>query len=417
VLFRASNHQRRHDKAHTQRLRGRQSLETLVNHLASCDWIARVDGNHRGKWLIEVRCVMAIRPHLTHGQAATTFRMTMTIPTTDLARDDAAQPMSLLGLVTAIAERWRMLLILGLSGAIIAALWSLFAVPRFRATLKFALEVQNINPSISQLSALAGQFGVNGPQGTRSLQFYADVLTSESLLRRIAEDSFPGSDGTPQRLVDILRISGDSPRERLANAVSRLQRGAVNTSTNDRTGTVKVDVLLPDPQLASAVAEKLFDELQVFNGQSMRSSATERRRFAEREATRARTELDSAETVMRAFLDANRGDLGNSPRLTFQRARIQRRLDLLSDQFRRLEGEREQARIDAVRDTPVLTMVEAPVPPIYRDSPRRVRMTLTGGIIGGLVALAIIALEASGRSAMALDAAGFQRLRAALRRR
>lgn len=341
----------------------------------------------------------------------------MTTPSPDLTRDDTAASPSLLGLVTAIAERWRMLLVLGLSGAIIAAVWSVLAVPRFRASLKFALEVQNINPSLNQLSALAGQFGVSGPQGTRSLQFYADVLTGETLLRRIAQDSFPDPGDGRQPLLDILKSAGDNHDERLANAVSRLQHGAINTSTNDRTGTVKLDVLLPDPQLATAVAEKLFDELQVFNGQSMRSSATERRRFAEREAARARAELDSAEAVMQAFLDANRGGLDNSPRLTFLRARIQRRIDLLSDQFRRLEGEREQARIDAVRDTPVLTVVEAPVPPIYRDSPRRVRMTLTGGIIGGLLALAIIALETSGRSAVALDAAGLQRLRAALRRR
>jgi len=334
----------------------------------------------------------------------------MTPSATPAAGETAVSEISLLGLAATVLQRWRLIALLGIAGAMIAAAWSLVAAPRFRTSLKFALQAENINPSLAQFSALAGQLGVVRPEGARSLQFYADVLTGETLLRRLAQDSFADDSGEPRQLMDLLQVRGESSTDRLANAVARLKREAVNTSTDDRTGTVTLQVTLPDPQLASHVTSKLFDELQLFNVDAMRTSATERRRFAEREATRARMELDSAEAGMRAFLDANRGGLDNSPRLAFQRTRIQRRIDLLNDQFRRLETEREQARIDAVRDTPVLTLVEQPVPPIHRDYPRRVRMTLTGGILGGLVALALIALGVAAGSARNLDPEGYQRL-------
>ena len=159
----------------------------------------------------------------------------------------------------------------------------------------------------------------------------------------------------------------------------------------------------------------MYQHLERFNFETRRSAASERREFAARELVRARNELADAEATMRSFLEANRAGL-ESPRLNFQRQQHQRRIEVLNELYGRLARELQEAKVDEVRDTPVFTVVQQPEPPVYRDFPRRTRMTLAGGLMGGAAAILWIVLAASARSARQLDPAAFAALHG-LRRR
>jgi len=321
---------------------------------------------------------------------------------------------SLLQLTAALLSRWRLIVALGLTGAIVAAAWALLATPRYRAVGKYALEERRQPSAVGGLAALAGQLG-GALGGVRSLQFYADVLVGREILRKVALDTFPDpASGTRRPLIDILEIRGDTPAERETFAIERLEKAA-NTSTNDRTGTITLEVSLPDPELAAAVGRRMYDHLEEFNFETRRSAASERREFAARELVRARSELADAEAAMRSFLEANRAGL-EIPRLNFQRQQHQRRIEVLNELYGRLARELQEAKVDEVRDTPVFTVVQQPEPPVYRDFPRRTRMTLAGGLMGGAAAVLWIVLAASARSARELDPAGFAALHG-LRRR
>jgi uncharacterized protein involved in exopolysaccharide biosynthesis len=99
------------------------------------------------------------------------------------------------------------------------------------------------------------------------------------------------------------------------------------------------------------------------------------------------------------------------------REQLNRRIELLTDEYGRLSRELQDAQIDEVRDTPVFTLVQAPVAPVYRDFPRRTRMTITGAVLAAALAVAWAAFRAAGWSLRELDPAGYQQLRSSLRRR
>jgi uncharacterized protein involved in exopolysaccharide biosynthesis len=333
--------------------------------------------------------------------------------------DPSAEPgTSLLRLAADFVRRWRFIALLGFLGAAGAAAWSLVAEPRYRSFARFALEEQRGLPDAGGLAAIAGRLSGGALGGIRSLQFYADLLVGPDILGAVLADSFPRPEDPARRapLIDILEVHGDTPEERRLRGVELLQERAVATSTNDRTGTITLEVSLRDPDLAVAVAERLYRHLEQFNFETRRSSASERREFAARELERARQELNAAESAMRAFLESNRGGL-DIPRLDFRRQQLQRRIDLANDTYSRLALELQEASIDEVRDTPVFTLVQRPIAPIYREFPRRTRMTLIGGILGGALAVLIIIVQVSTRSARALDPSGFDQLRAAMRGR
>ncbi len=342
----------------------------------------------------------------------------MTQPPAASTAPESPEPSpTLLSLIGTVAARWRLIVLMAVTGAVVAAAWALLATPRFRATGRYALEERNPLAMSAGIAALAGQLGAGSLTGARSLQFYAEVLVGRDLLEEIALDTFPdpARAGARAPLIDILRVGPDSPRKRLSAAVLRLGR-LITTSTNDRTGTITLDVVMPDAELAADVGSRLYQELEHFNAETRGSAARRRREFADRELTRARGELAGAEGGMRQFLEANRDGL-NTPRLAFLRQQLQRKIELATELYSQFARELEEARIDEVRDTPVFTIVERPEAPAYREFPRRVRMVLLGGFLGAALAMAWVIAGFIGWSARVLGPSGLAALRGGSRHR
>jgi uncharacterized protein involved in exopolysaccharide biosynthesis len=90
------------------------------------------------------------------------------------------------------------------------------------------------------------------------------------------------------------------------------------------------------------------------------------------------------------FLESNRNYSG-SPTLQATRDRLQRELSLKSQIHSTLTQAYEQARIDEVRDTPVITVVEAPEVSARPDS-RRMVIRLAVALLVGLVLAVAVAL-------------------------
>jgi uncharacterized protein involved in exopolysaccharide biosynthesis len=326
-------------------------------------------------------------------------------------------PITIIAVVAALARRKRLHLLGLLTGARVAAIWSFMVRERYAATAIFAPGDQATPQLPGGLAALGSAFGSNLSlgEGTRSLQFYAEVLKGHDLLSAVALDSFPVPDapGTRQPLSVLMHQGGDTPARVLDNTVTSLQKRAVSTSVNDRTGMISLTVAMPSPELAAAVANRLYSRLEAFNFAMRRSGATSRREFSERELAKARDNLDGTEAAMRDFLERNRGGL-DTPRLALQREQLQRRIDVAQIAYRQMTQELVEARIAEARDTPVFTVVQQAAPPMDRTYPQRKRMIALGGIVGGCLAALAIALQANAGRVRELDPESFAALRRAL---
>ena len=91
-----------------------------------------------------------------------------------------------------------------------------------------------------------------------------------------------------------------------------------------------------------------------------------------------------AEDSLKAFLVENR-QFSNSPQLTFEHDRLQRQVAMRQVLVTAMAQAYEQARIDGVRNTPVITVIDQPEPPPLPDRCGRL-LTLMLGLTGGLVA-------------------------------
>ena len=269
--------------------------------------------------------------------------------------------LDLLGAANAVLDRWRALVSWIFAGAAVAVLVTVAWSGDHVASSRFIAQGQS-----SFLSGLASQFNLS--LGTvdraQSPEFYVELLQSREILRAgagteyvflpdlMAEDSLRGT------LVELYQVDGSTPETRLRAAAARLASD-VTATADPRTGLVLVQTRAPWPGLAESINARLLELLNEFNVERRRSQAAAQRAFTESRLAEAREEHRSTEDELAQFLQANR-QFQNSPMLTFEMNRLQRQVDLRQQLYTSLALEHERARIEEVRNTPVLTVVEGP---------------------------------------------------------
>jgi uncharacterized protein involved in exopolysaccharide biosynthesis len=249
---------------------------------------------------------------------------------------------------------------------------------------------QSSSSGASRLSGLAAQFGINvgGGGGGESLEFYSALPKSRALLKRAVESQYrvpgagPDSTDLVGNLVQLYGVDGDTPDQRLRSTI-RLLQDKVTVTSDESSGLVKIAVAAPWPDLAVQIDRKLLDELNDFNLHRRQSQAGAERAFLEARLDEARHELDSAEGALAGFTDANR-HYQESPMLSLRAARLQRRVDVQQQVYATLAQAYEQARIEQVRNTPVLTVIEPPDGSAQQTAPLLIK-TLALAIILGLM--------------------------------
>lgn len=306
--------------------------------------------------------------------------------------DDEADEISLLELVNVLLKRWKLVVGLPLGLAFLAAVYSLIVPPMFTATATFVPESEEQGMGLpGGLAGLAAQFGLAFPGGgSGGPAFYADVLQSRTVLDHVLLTRFPDPrsevPGDSAPLIDIINVPGEELVERLEKGRRRLGR-ALSIGVDEETFIVSVSVETKRYRaLAAAVANRFVDLLSEFNTETRQSNARVRRDFIEERMHQAELELAQAEEVLKDFLEANRQFRG-SPELTFEYERLQRQVTIKQEVYTTLRRSYEEARIQEVNDTPVVTVIDRAVPPIRKSSPKRRLNVILAFFLGGVLSV------------------------------
>jgi len=296
---------------------------------------------------------------------------------------------SLFGLLNIMLAHRRLMLAVPLS--LLSVVMVLLSVkrPSWSAGASF---VPQSDDQQSGLARVAAQFGVAAP-GTQELgpAFYVEFLTGRTVLTEVVlgQYSLQTDTGTATgTLLDLLEVRAPNQSLRIEKGLKALRR-RLTTDLSLRTGVVSFAVQAPNPVLAKEVAQRFLDEVNRFNVERRQSRARAQRVFAESRLAELKPALREAEDQLQSFIQQNR-DFRNSPQLTFQQERLAREILLRQQAYMMMNTAYEQARIDEVRDTPVITIVEAPAVPARPDPRRRVIFGLLSLVAGGFFALLIV---------------------------
>ena len=269
----------------------------------------------------------------------------------------------------------------------------------------------------SQLSGIAAQFGINvsGSGGGQSAQFYIDLLESRPLLGPVSERTYTirtDSGIITGNLVRIFRINDRRPAVRRARVINGL-KAAVSATVSVKTGVITMKVTSGNPQLALQIAQNVLDQVNVYNLARRQEQAALERGFVERRVSEAQAQLRQAESELGYFLNTNR-QYRTSPQLTLEYGRLQRTMDMRQSIYTSLLQAFETARIEEMRDLPVITIVEPPEQPLEPNRRGGARKALLGIFIGLALGIALAFLRAkfaANRAAQSDDFLEFTALR------
>lgn len=242
----------------------------------------------------------------------------------------------------------------------------------------------------SQLSGLAQQFGLGSVDGGQSASFYMDLVESRSLLAAVGNRDYSmrtDSGVVTGNIVKIYGIRSRNPAVQKIRMVDAL-RGQVDKAVNTRTGVITVKVQARTPEMAVQISRNILDEVNRFNLNRRQALAGAERSFVEKRLGEAQLELRQAEENLQSFLTENR-EFRSSPGLQLEFDRLNRTVSMRQQLYNGLAQSYEQAKIEEVRDLPVITVVEPPETPIAPEPHGTVRKTLIGIIVGVAIGILI----------------------------
>ena len=338
-----------------------------------------------------------------------------------LALDDTATlRVSLLGVLEIIAKHLRLLILAPLAVVVIAVLYVLVVGRTFRADSAFAPEAPG--GPMQRVAGLAAQFGVTlgGGDGAESVDFYAELVRSRSILEQVVMHHYEvpkhgllaGADSASGTLIDVFEAGGKTPGQRLNSAIQRLS-SSLTVRASPRSNIVHVSVVAPSRELSEAINANVLKAVSDFNVGKRQTRATSERTFVTERLRIAQAELQSAEAALESFLQGNRR-YEDSPQLVVEYGRLQRRVELRQQVANTLAQAFEQSRIEEVRNTPVITVIERPEGAAVPERTLR-RAAVLGGVVGGFITLGVVFLIELLRSQQALDPEGHARLLAQVR--
>lgn len=332
--------------------------------------------------------------------------------------DTKNREVRLFGLAEVVARRIRAIVVAPIVAGAVAAVVAAIVGTGYIAKATFLPETAG--SAQSGLVGLAAQFGVNvgGAGAGESLQFYSVLLHSRELLEavgmheyRFVADSASGK-VLSGNLYQLFRIHDDSWQKKQLAMVNRL-RDDIEIDANIQAGTITVTTNAPWAPLAEQIASSVIDFVNRFNLERRQTRAKAEREFIEQRLDEARKALTQAEDDVRQFMEDNRS-YESSAALRQRVADLERRVSLRQQLYVNFSQAFEQARIEEVRNTPVISVVDGPV-----GSARPKRSPIIVGILtalgtGILMVAALFAWEFIQRQRVR-DPVGYTQLAAALR--
>ena len=258
--------------------------------------------------------------------------------------------------------------------------------PTYTSTAKIMSSSTGSNSSISQVAGLASQFGIDVPGQSQTMWVYNDMIKSRTVGRKIVAKTFDTNKfGEGKTLVQILTYGDKKPENSLEDfttiAVDILTQDMITINEDIRTGIFTIELSSIEPMLSKQILDVLIKELDLHQQNYMKEIYSKTRIFIEDRIHNTKIELEEAEEKLKNFSDRNRR-IENSPALLLEQQRLAREVTVLTGVFTTLKQQYETAKIEEVKDSNYILVLDYPELPIRKSKPQRKAMVILAGFIG-----------------------------------
>lgn len=190
-----------------------------------------------------------------------------------------------------------------------------------------------------------------------SPQVIARIVRSRMLAEMLgAREYFHQGKGRHVKLPEIFKVKEKDPA-RIEYFTHLSLNRALTTNIDARIKSLDVILKVDDPRVASELTNAIVEELDNYNKHYRNSKARSNREFIEKRLADTGDSLKKYEEALRSFKEENRM-IAQSPALLLRQQRLVRMININQELYLLLSKEYETAKIQEVRDTPVLDIIE-----------------------------------------------------------
>lgn len=261
---------------------------------------------------------------------------------------------------------------------------SIFALPIYTSTSKI-MSSSNAG-GISQAAGLAAQFGISLQAGQSEQKWaYPEIIKSRTLANIMINKKFDTDEFGPQKsLTQILTYGNEKPELGIdtlkIKAVDKFLK-MVNVSENKMTGILTLSIEASEPGLSYDLNKGLIDALDEHQKNYNKAKTSDTKKFIQGRISDTEKELMTAEENLKVFMARNRR-IENSPALQLEEQRLSREVAVLTGVFTTLKQQLETTKIEEVKESDYVIILDKPEIPLMRSSPKKKELVILSGVIG-----------------------------------
>ena len=282
-----------------------------------------------------------------------------------------------------------------------------FVVPSFLFSRTYtagsSFIVESPASSAQRFLGMAAQLGIALPSGGGdALETYTALAQSRVILQDVARKRYHlvrGGLFGGTRVGTYAQVNGIEEPDSIKQmqAALRVLRAHMGVSSDPKSRMIFISTSAPSAEMAETLNQNILASIAQFDLQKRQTRAGAEKNFLGDRLNEAQSDLRVAEDALRNFMAANRGSY-SSPQLQTERARLDRRVAFLQQVQQTLAQSYEQARIEQVRNTPVITVVDSPNGSAVLAQTRKglALMGLAVGFVLGLLIAFVLERRAEG---------------------
>ena len=256
-----------------------------------------------------------------------------------------------------------------------------FAKPVFVSDAKI---MSSSGSDIAQAAGIAAQFGISIPQISDEVEWvYPEIVKSRKISKLMLKRRFDTNEFGPQKLLLQILTYGDEEPEFSVDTLIKFGVEKMQSMINIKKNGNFYDLSIKagEPGFARDLADALIEELDTHQKNYNRSKTSKTRLFIEERIIDTHRELEEAEEKLKNFRDRNRR-IENSPSLQLEETRLLREASVLTGVYTTLKQQLETTKIEEVKDSDYVIVLDHPEAPLDRFSPRKKRMVIIAGFLG-----------------------------------
>ncbi len=277
---------------------------------------------------------------------------------------------------------WKKQIILINSAVVIAVIsyLILFVDPYYESSIAILPEFGNNASTLSGLSNLASIAGLNLGEAVPT-EIYENLVLSEAVLEQVIYKKYSTKEfSKPGNLIGYFEVEPVEPgdrkseeRQKFLKVFEALTESRIETKIEKLTKILTVTVEMPESKLAADVANAIVESLDSYLRTSRKSFAGQQRFYIEKRISQVKDSLSIAENKLRYFRDRNR-IVEQSPNLFMEQSRLMRNVEIQQAVFVELTKQLEIAKIDEIKDTPVINSREEAKESVLKAGPSRLKI-------------------------------------------